>query len=81
MKTGVNTSTIIRVKKPKPIQCDCKKCSHSTLKNKILYCKYFDLINPRRKSCSRYIEVVKSCRRKEIQNLKPKEVAKFPWEL
>lgn len=55
-------SNIVNTRKVKKISCDCSRCYHS---EKIRshtgdtkrYCKYYDLINPKKKSCARYYPV------------------------
>ena len=54
---GVNTGTIIRLKKPDSIKCDCSLCTHSKVSAGVLYCQYYDIISPKKKQCMRYIEV------------------------
>ncbi|MEE0725277.1 MAG: hypothetical protein UCV58_02015 [Clostridium saudiense] len=51
---GVSTNTIIYMKKPKKIICDCEKCKHSKRGAGTIYCTYYDIISPRRKTCARY---------------------------
>ena len=48
------TNTIIRVKKPGPISCDCERCRHSKCRGDTVYCSYYDIFSPDKKTCSRY---------------------------
>lgn len=52
--TGTNTSTVIRVPKADRIECDCARCKHSKRGVGTLYCTYYDIFSPARKSCARY---------------------------
>lgn len=54
---GVNTGMIIRLKKPDSIKCDCSLCTHSKISAGVLYCRYYDIISPKKKKCMRYIKV------------------------
>ena len=51
---GTQTSTIIHVKKPKRIKCDCSKCRHGKKAAGTIYCSYYDIFSPKRTSCVRY---------------------------
>lgn len=52
---GTQTNSVIHIKKPKPIFCDCEKCGHSKKRAGTIHCTYFDIISPKRKKCIRYI--------------------------
>ena len=52
--TGVNTSTVVHLKKADRIQCDCSRCRLSKRAAGTLYCTYYDIISPNRKTCARY---------------------------
>lgn len=52
--TGANTSSVIHVKKAKQILCDCSRCRHSKRAAGTIYCTYYDLFSPNKKSCTRY---------------------------
>ncbi len=41
-------------RKAKPIKCNCNQCFHSIKKNGVRYCKYYDIINPKKSKCARY---------------------------
>lgn len=70
-KGKVGTSMVIHtMKKPTKVSCDCSRCKHSNCKHGFLYCTYFDLIDPKRKSCIRYWGVKpkkKSKKKKEVK--------------
>ncbi len=51
---GTQTNTIIRMKKPNPIPCDCGKCIHRKTRGAIKYCSYYDIFSPNKTFCSRY---------------------------
>ena len=51
---GVSTNTVIHMKKTKKIICDCERCKYSKHGAGTLYCTYYDIISPRRKTCERY---------------------------
>lgn len=62
MKTGTSMSKIENTRKVKKISCDCSRCYHSEklrshIGDTIRHCKYYDLINPKKKSCARYYPV------------------------
>lgn len=52
--TGTSTSTIIKVKKPDRVKCDCSRCKHSKRGAGTIYCSYYDIFSPDRKNCARY---------------------------
>ena len=52
--TGRETNTIIQLKNPEKITCDCARCRHSKKVAGTLYCTYYDEISPERKTCARY---------------------------
>lgn len=52
--TGTNTSTMIHVKKPDSKKCDCARCRHSKRGAGTIYCSYYDIFSPDRKTCPRY---------------------------
>lgn len=54
-RVGVNTSSIIHLKKPERVKCDCSRCQRSSISVSVLYCGYYDIISPNRKSCVRYL--------------------------
>lgn len=69
MKTGTSMSGFIDTRKTKAIPCDCSKCYHSERLNSSLgfsgrYCKYYDLLNPKKKSCAKYYSVRQSSNKK-----------------
>jgi len=52
--TGVQTNAITYIKKADRIPCDCERCKHSKRGAGTLYCTYYDIISPNRKTCARY---------------------------
>ncbi len=53
-KTGTAMSGIVNANRVKSVKCDCKKCYHVKRERGALICKYYDIINPNKKSCARY---------------------------
>lgn len=51
---GTQTSTVIHVKKANRIACDCSRCKHSKKGAGTIYCSYYDIFSPNRKTCARY---------------------------
>lgn len=68
--TGVNTSTMIHVKKPDKIQCDCRRCYHSKRSGDTLYCSFYDIFSPARQSCARYWCVKPAPKQKKAKSKK-----------
>lgn len=51
---GRETSTIIHMKRPERIKCDCSKCRHGKKAAGTIYCSYYDIFSSKRTSCVRY---------------------------
>ena len=51
---GTQTGTVIHMKKANRIACDCSRCKHSKKCAGTIYCCYYDIISPNRKTCARY---------------------------
>lgn len=51
---GTQTNTVIHLQKLSKIECDCARCKHSKKGAGTLYCTYYDIISPNKKTCSRY---------------------------
>ena len=66
--TGVETNVIIQLKKPDRIQCDCERCRHSKRAAGTLYCTYYDIISPKRKTCARYWCVKPAPKNRKVKN-------------
>lgn len=52
--TGTSTSTIIRMKKPEKVECDCSRCRWSKRGSGVLFCTYYNTYDTNRKTCARY---------------------------
>lgn len=52
-KIGVAMNVTGRARSDR-IACDCSKCSNRRSRGKIVYCQYYDIFDPNRKSCARY---------------------------
>ena len=72
--TGVETNVIIHVKKPDKIRCDCQRCRHSKRAAGTIYCTYYDIISPNKKTCARYwcVKPVPKKKKQKRTNKKPK---------
>lgn len=70
--TGTNTSSVVYIKKPKAVPCNCYKCKHSKKVGSTIYCKFYDVFSPRKTRCGRYWPVKADPRekkaRKEMNN-------------
>lgn len=54
-KYGAPMNSIVRLKKPNKIPCDCERCYHSERRNgSILHCMYYNLYPPQKTTCARY---------------------------
>jgi hypothetical protein len=78
---GTQTSTVVHVKKANKIACDCTRCKHSKKGAGTIYCCYYDIISPNRKTCARYWCVKppqkakkKATKKQDKGKLKSKEV-------
>ena len=71
-RIGVQTNTIIHVKKPEPIPCDCRRCRHSKRCGDTVYCSYYDIFSPDKKTCSRYwgVKPAPKNRKKSVKHSK-----------
>lgn len=79
--TGTSMSRIENTRNVKSITCDCAKCYHSTNKKGVIYCSYYDLINPKKRKCARYFEMDKTKRKTKEKVKRVKKEPTFPWEL
>lgn len=75
--TGSNTSTIIRTKKPDAIKCDCSRCRHSKKAAGTIYCSYYDIFSPNRKTCRRYWCVKPAQKVKKTKKAKKTDKTKY----
>lgn len=69
---GTQTSTIIHVKKANRIACDCARCKYSKKGAGTIYCSYYDIFSPNRKTCARYwcvkpSQTIKKKKKKKIK--------------
>lgn len=74
--TGVATNVVTRIKKANRISCNCERCYHSKRGAGTLYCTYYDVISPKRKTCARYWCVKpmpKNCKTKTANKQKKKD--------
>ncbi len=53
-KIGVSCNSIVYLKKPKPVPCDCERCRHSKKSAGVLFCVERNIISPNKKKCSKY---------------------------
>lgn len=86
MKTGTSMSNVVDTRKVKKISCDCSRCYHSEnlrshTGDTTRYCKYYDLINPKKKSCARYYPVRPSANQKIKHKKWSKEIKKAKKQL
>lgn len=68
---GTPTNTIIRMKKPNKIACDCERCKHSKKGAGTIYCTYYDIISPKKKTCARYWGVKPTGKKKKKKKKNP----------
>lgn len=52
--TGTETNVIIKMQKADRIACDCERCYYSKRGAGTIYCSYYDIFSPKRKTCARY---------------------------
>ena len=38
----------------KKIKCDCNNCFHTIRKNNMNYCNFYDLFNPKKRTCKKF---------------------------
>lgn len=59
MKGSIGTPTEMHhLKRANYIKCDCSRCRRSRFvpSAQCLYCEYYDIINPHKKKCARYVK-------------------------
>ena len=71
-KVGVQTSVIVNAKKVSRVKCNCNICYHAQKRNGKNYCKYYDLEEPKRKTCARYSKRPSGGSGKRVNNKKAK---------
>lgn len=56
MKTGISMQgKVEKTNSANKIKCDCKNCFHTYKKSDFYYCEFYDLINPNKTKCKKFL--------------------------